>query len=188
MNMAAESPTELQKLGEDARRYGGWRALLREQSLWAVAWFRLGSALNASWSAGPHKRLVLAVWWFFFRFIEMLTGVSLPLGVKAGGGLRIWHFGGIFVHPNTVLGRNCTLRQGVTLGNRHLGSDLAPTLGDDVELGAYAQVLGGVKLGDRAKVGAMSVVLQDVPAGCTAVGAPAKVRASTPEGADAAGA
>jgi serine O-acetyltransferase len=48
-------------------------------------------------------------------------------------------------------------------------------LGDDVDLGAYAQVLGGVRLGNGCRIGAMSVVLDDVPAGATAVGAPARI-------------
>jgi serine O-acetyltransferase len=161
------------KLREDVARYGGWRHLLREQSLWAVVWFRFGSALNRIQPA-PLRRIVLVPWWFIFRLLEAFVGVSLPLGVQAGGGLRIWHFGGIFVHPNTVIGRNCTLRQGVTLGNRRNEGD-APTLGDNVELGACAQVLGAVHVGHGAKVGAMSLVLNDVPPGSTVIGIPAAV-------------
>jgi len=66
------------------------------------------------------------------------------------------------------------LRQGVTIGNRHPDGPV-PVIGDNVELGAYAQVLGGVRIGDNARIGAMSVVLCDVPDGATAVGAPARV-------------
>jgi serine O-acetyltransferase len=88
--------------------------------------------------------------------------------------LRIWHFGNIFVNPDSVLGANCTLRQGVTIGNRVEGGP-SPVLGDDVEVGAYAQILGGIKVGRGAKVGAMSVVLVDVPDGATAVGNPARI-------------
>lgn len=81
--------------------------------------------------------------------------------------------------PGTTLGARCTLRQGVTLGNRLVG-DAAPTVGDDVEFGAYAQVLGAVHVGHGARIGAMSVVLYDVPAGCTAVGAPARLISPSP--------
>ena len=73
-----------------------------------------------------------------------------------------------------MIGANCTLRQGVTIGNRHDGGP-SPVLEDDVELGAYAQVLGGVRVGRGAKVGAMSVVLRDVPPGAVAVGIPARI-------------
>jgi len=162
----------------DLQRYGGWRALWREQSLWALGWHRLGCAidrLQVRWLRRP----LLTLWWLLFRFIELGTGVSLPLGVHIGPGLRIWHFGGIFVLPGTTLGARCTLRQGVTLGNRLVGDD-APTVGDDVEFGAYAQVLGPVHVGHGARIGAMSVVLHDVPAGCTAVGAPARLIPPSP--------
>lgn len=157
----------------DLQRCGGWTALLREQSLWALGWHRLGCALEQVPSRTLRKPL-LTLWWLVFRFVELGTGISLPLGVRIGPGLRIWHFGNIFVLPGTVLGARCTLRQGVTLGNRHAG-DHAPTIGDDVEFGAYAQVLGPLTIGPGARIGAMAVVLQDVPAGWTAVGAPARL-------------
>ena len=64
--------------------------------------------------------------------------------------------------------------EGNTIGNRVEGGPV-PVLEDDVELGAYAQVLGGIRIGRGAKIGAMSVVLQDVPPGATAVGIPAKI-------------
>ena len=66
------------------------------------------------------------------------------------------------------------MRQGVTIGNR-FGGGPVPVLEDDVELGAYAQVLGGIRIGRGAKVGAMSVVLGDVSPGSTAVGIPARI-------------
>ena len=69
---------------------------------------------------------------------------------------------------------NCVLRHGVTIGNRVDGGPV-PVLEDNVDLGAYAQILGGVRIGRGARIGAMSVVLSDVPADATAVGAPARV-------------
>jgi len=91
-----------------------------------------------------------------------------------GEACRIWHFGNIFIHPNVVIGANCTLRQGVTIGNRHPDAPV-PRIGDNVDFGAYAQILGGVKIGNNCKIGALSVVLSDVPDGATAVGIPARV-------------
>lgn len=170
------SHTPWQCLKQDIQRYGGWPAFWREQSLWAVAWFRLGSALQQSALPRPLKRIALIPWWLGFRLIETITGVSLPIGATIGGGLRIWHFGNVFVNANAVIGRNCTLRQGVTIGNRHPDGG-SPQIGDDVEFGAYAQVLGPIQIGHHAKIGAMSVVLTDVPAHHTAVGAPARVLA-----------
>lgn len=160
----------------DVARYGGWQALLYEQSLWAVLWFRLGCAILL---VQPRllRRLFLIPWYAIFKLLESVLGISLPLGLQIGGGLRIWHFGGIFLNRQTVIGRNCTLRQGVTLGSRY-DDGPSPILGDDVDLGTYAQVLGAVKIGDRARIGSLTVVLTDVPADCTAVGVPARILAS----------
>ena len=156
----------------DLKRYPR-RPWLKEQSIYAIAVYRWGRRLDLR--AGHWTTLVgMPLYWLSYRLIETLTGISLPKSVDVGPGLRIWHFGNIFIHPDAVLGANCTLRQGVTLGNRHDGGPV-PRLGDNVELGAYAQVLGGVRIGRGAKIGAMSVVLQDVPDGCVAVGNPARV-------------
>jgi serine O-acetyltransferase len=115
--------------------------------------------------------------------VETLTGISQPKSVEVGPGLRNWHFGNIFIHPDAVLGAACTLRHGVTIGNRHEGGPV-PVLEDDVELGAYAQILGGVRIGRGARIGAMSVVLCDVPPGATAVGNPARILEPAAAGAD----
>jgi serine O-acetyltransferase len=149
------------------------RAFLREQSIWAVWIYRFGRrVLNRK--PGFSQKVELKFYWLMFRTIETITGISLPLDAKIGPGLRIFHFGNIFIHSDVVIGRNCTLRQGVTIGNRMVDGP-APSVGDDVTFGAYAQVLGKVHIGDGAKVGAMSVVLSDVPAGATAFGIPARV-------------
>ena len=78
------------------------------------------------------------------------------------------------MHPEVQIGRNCTLRQGVTIGNRAADGPV-PVIGDDVEFGAYAQVLGAVRIGNGCRIGALSVVLCDVPDGATAVGVPARI-------------
>lgn len=156
----------------DLRRYPP-RPFLKEQSIWAVCLFRLGRRMDRL-DSGNVKWAITKVYWLLFRMIETLTGVSLPKGARIGPGLRIWHFGNIFIHPQAVIGSNCTLRQGVTIGNRHEGGP-APTVGDNVEFGAYAQVFGGVRIGNNCKIGSMSVVLCDVPDEATAVGVPARI-------------
>ncbi len=156
----------------DLQRYPR-RPFLREQSVWAICVYRFGRRLDRR-KPGFVRALGEKCYWLAYRFVETLTGISIPKSVEIGPGLKIWHFGNIFVHKDVKIGANCTLRQGVTIGNRKDGGPV-PVLDDDVELGAYAQVLGGVRVGRGAKIGAMSVVLCDVPAGATAVGVPAKV-------------
>ena len=149
------------------------RAWLKEQSYWAVAVYRFGRWIDAH----PDRAFFWGgakLYWLLQRVVETLTGISIYKSCRIGPGLRIWHFGGIFLHSDVVIGSNCTLRQGVTIGNRVEGGPV-PVVGDNVEFGAYAQVLGGVRIGDGAKIGAMSVVLCDVPTGATAVGNPARI-------------
>lgn len=149
------------------------RAFKREQSLWAIRVYRFGRG-NDQRADGLVKKLNDRIYWFLFRIVETLTGCSFTKATDIGPGLRIHHFGNIFIHSGVKIGANCTLRQGNTIGNRVEGGPV-PVLEDDVELGAYAQVLGGIRIGRGAKIGAMSVVLQDVPPGATAVGIPAKI-------------
>lgn len=162
----------------DLARVGQKRALFKEQSLWAIWVYRFGRRIDRRRS-GIAKRVLLLIYWFLFRTVETLTGISLPKSCVIGKGLRIWHFGGIFVNGSAVIGENCTLRQGVTIGNRYEG-DASPVLGDHVELGAYAQILGNVRIGNYCRIGAMTVVLTDVPDGATAVGQPARIVADEP--------
>lgn len=157
----------------DLRRYGLRRPFLKEQSVWAVAVYRYGRHLERL-PAGWRRRLQTPFYWLAQRVVETITGIGLPKSAVIGPGLRIWHFGGIFLHPDVVIGSNCTLRQGVTLGNRYEDGP-APVIGDNVEFGAYAQVLGGVRVGNNCRIGALSVVLSDVPDGATAVGSPARI-------------
>lgn len=156
----------------DRARYPD-RAFKREQSLWAIRLYRFGRG-NDQRPRGPVRALNDRLYWFLYRIVETLTGCSFTKDTVIGPGLRIHHFGNIFIHSRAVIGARCTLRQGVTIGNRVEGGPV-PVIGDDVEFGAYAQVLGGVRIGDGARIGAMSVVLCDVPPGATAVGIPARI-------------
>ncbi len=144
------------------------RPWLKEQSIWAIAVYRFGRRVDRR-PPGLARQGLEKVYWLGHRLVETVTGISIPKSVAIGPGLKIWHFGNIFVHADSVLGANCTLRQGVTIGNKVDGGP-APVIEDDVELGAYAQVLGGVRVGRGAKVGALTVVLKDVPPGAVAVG------------------
>jgi serine O-acetyltransferase len=154
------------------------RPWLKEQSIWAIAVYRFGRRIDRR-RPGPWRTVLDRFYWLAFRVTETLTGISIPRSVQVGPGLKIWHFGNIFINAASVIGANCTLRQGVTIGNRD-DDGPSPVLEDDVELGAYAQILGGIRIGRGAKVGAMSVVLVDVPAGAVAVGVPARIIERSP--------
>jgi serine O-acetyltransferase len=106
------------------------------------------------------------------RFWSIVTGADIPLTARIGGGLLIPHPNGIVIHPDVEIGPNCLLFQQVTLG--HAPSGL-PRLGGHVDVGAGAKIIGGITIGDHARIGANAVVTTDVPAGATAVGNPARL-------------
>jgi len=110
------------------------------------------------------------------QFAKFLTGIEIHPGATIGKGLFIDHGSGVVIGETTVIGDNCTIYQGVTLGGtgkqtgkRH------PTLGNNVMIGAGAKLLGNFTIGDNTKIAAGAVVLGDVPENSTAVGIPAKV-------------
>lgn len=168
----SDAPRSARPWKQDLMRYPDG-SFIREQSLWALAVYRFGRWADTRPSRLSRK-LLDRIYWFLFRIVETQTGISFTKLTEIGPGLRIYHFGNIFIHSNAKIGANCILRQGVTIGNR-VEKGPAPEIGDRVDFGAYAQVLGGIKIGDDARIGAMSVVLQDVPPGATAVGIPAKI-------------
>lgn len=161
------------KWKEDLARYprNPW---LKEPSIWAIYWYRHGQSVDLM-EDGILKSIRTKIYWLFFHIITLITGISLAKSIQSGGGLRIFHFGNVFLHQNVTFGKNCTLRHGVTIGNRYNNDD-APQIGNNVEFGAYAQVLGKVSIGDNAKIGALSVVLKDVPENTTAYGNPAQLK------------
>lgn len=110
-------------------------------------------------------------------FCRNVYGIELPFEATIGRRVIVEHQHGIVVHGNSIIGDDCILRQGVTLGIRRLNLvNVAPVLGCNVDIGAGAKILGSVKIGDGAKIGANAVVLINVPANATAIGVPAKIK------------
>ncbi len=111
-----------------------------------------------------------------YRKIRNSYGIELPYTVKLGRRVIFEHQHGIVIHGYCEIGDDCYIRQGVTIGNRYLDRPFeAPKLGDRVNVGAGAKILGGVTIGDDVNIGANAVVLSDIPSGKTAVGIPAKI-------------
>ncbi len=115
------------------------------------------------------------------KLAEMLTGITIGVSAKIGRRLVIEHSGAIVVHGTAELGDDCIIRQGVTIGNRRLDDPLgAPIIGNRVNVGAGAKILGRLRIGDDAEIGANAVVLKDVPDGAVAVGIPARILIKRP--------
>lgn len=142
--------------------------LLCYPGLHAIWFYRLGHYFyRKNWVLLP--RLIS-------HFARFLTGIEIHPGAQIGSGLFIDHGSGIVIGETTIIGKNVTLYQGVTLGGtgkekgkRH------PTIGNNVVVACGAKVLGSFTVGDHAKIGAGSVVLKPVPAYATVVGIPGRV-------------
>jgi serine O-acetyltransferase len=159
-------------LREDLKAHGGDRTLPGYRALRA---YRIGV-----WRMRIKSKLLRTPFSVLYRrlFVNVRNGfgIELPYSAKVGRRLVIEHQGAIVIHGDSVIGNDCHIRQGCTLGNKTLDLPFdAPTLGDRVNVGAGAVILGKVTIGDGANIGANAVVLKDVPAGATAVGVPAKI-------------
>jgi serine O-acetyltransferase len=106
---------------------------------------------------------------------EILTGIELPSETTLGHRFRIDHFGGIVISGDAVFGDDCIVRNGVTVGLKNTGHRGAPVIGNRVDIGAGAKLLGSIRIGDDVSIGANAVVLIDVPSNSIAVGVPARV-------------
>lgn len=113
----------------------------------------------------------------FYKLItEYILGTEIHWRSTIGAGMHISHGYALVIHSNAVVGENVLLRHGVTIGVGHTGDPTdVPTIGDNVEFGANAIVVGRVVVGRGAKLGAGTVVTKSVPASALVVGNPAKV-------------
>jgi serine O-acetyltransferase len=126
-----------------------------------------------------HK-LYLKKHYFLARWVSQRgarkTGIEIHPGAKIGKNFFIDHGNGVIIGETTEIGNNVTLYQGVTLGGtgkehgkRH------PTIGDNVMISAGAKIIGSFKIGENSKIGAGSVVIEEVPPNCTVVGVPGRI-------------
>jgi serine O-acetyltransferase len=165
------------QIAEDYRAHGrDWT----KPGFRAVAVHRFGN-----WRMTVRPKLLRAplslLYRMAYRHCRNRYGIELPYSARLGRRVVIEHQGGIVVHGNCAIGDDCIIRQGCTLGIRTLdGLADAPVLERGVHLGAGSVVLGRVRLGEGASIGANAVVLKDVPPGALAVGVPARVVARGP--------
>jgi serine O-acetyltransferase len=146
-----------------------------EPGFWAVALHRLGNARMAIRSRLLRAPLSLA-YKAAFLGVDWVWGIDLPYNVKLGRRVRIWHHGGIVLSARAI-GDDVHIRHSTTFGVVRRGENAnKPIIGSRVDIGVGACVLGAVTVGDDCVIGANAVVVRNLPAGCTAVGVPARPR------------
>jgi serine O-acetyltransferase len=148
---------------------------LLSRGLWTMAVYRFGR-----WRYRIGWRPLRMPFSFAYKLLkvlaEILTGIELPCEATVGRRFTIDHFGGIVVSGDAVFGDDCRIRNGVTVGLRRTGERGSPILGNRVDIGAGAKLLGPIRIGDDVAIGANAVVLTDVPSNSIAVGIPARIR------------
>jgi len=156
----------------DLRAYNGnWSA----QGFWVMVVYRFGR-----WRYGVRPKLLRRffslVYHVLYKFVQIVTGIELPCEVVVGRNFVIDHFGGIIISGYAKFGDNCRLRDGVVVGLRRVEEKCAPIIGNNVDIGSGAKLLGQIRIGDNVLIGANAVVLCDVPDNSIAVGVPAVVK------------
>lgn len=156
-------------IAEDYRTHGcDWYS----EGFWALFWHRAGN-----WRMGLPKLLrmpMTLIYRTMFRRVSRSTGIYLPYTVRVGRRVRLEHFGGMILVAQWI-GDDVTIRQNTTFGiARPDRLQDRPVIGDRVEIGAGAVILGAVRVGDDAVIGANAVVRRDVAEGTIVGGVPAR--------------
>jgi serine O-acetyltransferase len=156
----------------DLKAYdGNWAA----QGFWAMAVYRLGRWRYTISSPLLRKPFSL-LYKFLYKLIQIITGIELPCEVNVGKGFVIDHFGGIVISGYASFGENCRIRNGVVIGLQNILEPCAPQIGNNVDIGTGAKVLGNITIGNNVTIGANAVVICNVPDNHLAVGVPAKLK------------
>jgi len=157
---------------QDLKNYqGDWAA----QGFWVMLVYRFGR-----WRYTIENVLIRKICSFIYKFlyklVQILTGIEMPCEAEVGDNFLIDHFGGIVISGYAKFGDNCRLRNGVVVGLKNVAEPCAPQIGNNVDIGAGAKILGNIKIGNNVNIGANSVVLTDVPDNAIAVGVPAVIK------------
>ncbi len=178
-----DAPLPRGNINENPPEIGFWRLLaedyrthdrkLLEPGFVAVAVHRFGNArmsIRPRWFRGPFSLL----YHLLFRLVNTTLGIDLPYTTRLGRRVRIWHHGGMVLGARAI-GDDVHIRHNTTFGVlRRNNFTSKPIIGNRVEVGVGACILGRVTVGDDAVVGPNSVVLRDVPAGSVVLGVPAR--------------
>jgi len=133
-----------------------------------MVWFRLASQYNNT----------LMKYLLHRKMIQY--GIEIHPGTNICKGFYIGHWGNIVINPNTKIGENCNISQGVTIGIAQGGQRAGvPTIGDRVYIGPGAKIFGNIIIGNDVAIGANAVVTHDVPNGTSIGGVPAKIISNT---------
>lgn len=172
LDRTAATDYMFRNIREDFRAYDGrWGT----QGFWVMLVYRFG---RWRYSVRPiiARKSFSLVYRLLYKFVQIITGIELPCEAVVGRNFVIDHFGGIVISGYARFGDNCRIRDGVVVGLRRVEEACAPSIGNNVDIGSGAKLLGPIRIGDNVVIGANAVVLCDVPDNSVAVGVPAVVK------------
>jgi serine O-acetyltransferase len=144
-------------------------------SFWVLAVYRFGVWRYRVRPVIVRKMFSLA-YKILNRVVQVLSGMELPCEAVVGRDFVIDHSFGIVISGDARFGDHCRIRTGAVVGLNRVDQPGSPTIGNHVDIGAGAKLLGPITIGDNVLIGANAVVLCDVPSNCIAVGVPAVVK------------
>ena len=167
------------------KKYGGnfFTILFFTQGFWAIFQYRVAHSVYKM--KFPIVKQVLQFFCLIWqKGIEITTGISIPASVQIGHSFYIGHFGGIILNAKTIMGNNCNLSQGVTIGVSGQGENRGvPKIGNNIYIGANVVIAGNIVVEDNVLIGACSLVNTNVTANSVMLGVPAiKVSEKSSEG------
>jgi serine O-acetyltransferase len=161
-----------ENIRHDLKSHGGrWGA----QGFWALVIYRFG---RWRYNVRPAllRKLFSLIYRVLYKLVQIMTGIELPCEVQIGRNFVIDHFGGIVISGYAKFGDDCRIRNGVVVGLRRVDDPCAPTIGNNVDIGTGAKILGPISIGNNVAIGANAVVIVDVPDDSVAVGVPATIK------------
>jgi serine O-acetyltransferase len=176
----------LNKVKSDIRRYIATEEVksindyielfLFNYSLWILLSYRFGRWVRYEFKIPVIKQAFKILTKITHSILGLLTGIQIPFETSIGAGLYIGHTGMLILNSDCKIGSNCNLGPGVVIGQGGRGDKKgSPVVGNNVYIGVGAKILGKIKVGDFAAIGANAVVTKDVPPHSTVAGVPARV-------------
>ncbi len=164
----------IDKVGIIKRLFLLYKTRLRFETFSMLYWFRTMQYYNGK--RGVVNKLLCLIAKIKSLYKRRQTGIQIPISANLGGGLLFCHYSCIVFAYDVVIGRNCSIHQGVTIGRVFAGSKAGvPTIGDNVIIFPGAKVVGNIRIGNNVVIGANATVINDVPDNCVVAGTPAKI-------------
>lgn len=160
------------------KKYGGHfiSIVFFTQGFWAILQYRCASFIYINIHIPLVRQILLFLCLLGQKIIEIATGISIPASVKIGHSFYIGHFGGIIINPEVIIGTNCNISQGATIGTSGKGEKRGvPLIGNDVYIGANAVLAGKITVGNNVLIGACSMVNSSLLANSVVIGVPAVI-------------